>query len=1336
MASRTPRSSDDPANRFDDSKMSNDRRGRGRDDNDVIKTRIESDGDIAAVRFVDNKIGGLWLNDSNDTVTWRALGRRLSKADYLAAEDAGKGYEGLFKRGNTHWLARFNGQGILKRSRRLRANEIEATEQRFGLDLNGNGQVGPLETAPGFPTPAPLLPVGPSDGTQIGGGGTAPIGGGVTQPPVPITITTPAPAPLDGLGNAGGLQRFGTAEAQMSPALLDPTTNATARDPLDNGVNQFLTNLLGLVRGDRGITADVGVHDPNNPAGEIPQYHIAGVRNYVGGRTDAQNRDVNNVALANAEQLTNSQGITSDNWARSGSTFIRLANANWGGAVGQPTGYEGGFGVDTTPRLVERVNQALPNARLVSNLLGAQEAPIPNTIPGDTANSWNVYHMSFGQYFDHGLDFLARSGANQAIGSLADTNDRLFSTSGIRGVGVVGDRGAQFVRRAGTQDLVQVAWFDNPGDGLEPGLYSFSRVNGVLTPGETATSIARVDALGPNDLLFKNLTEGLIQNNQMYGSSDAVAYLLRESARFDTTVDGQPAFVDAANNVYVPGQPVAGTPWMVEAGAAGDLVKLVPDTTRLSADEAAALSSQFSGGFRLVKTAEMLKSRLVSGDGLPGLPTYSEVLINNGVDPARVQAVLTGQGGRGSALGSVEWNYLASDPRFVDPGNVYDFSDSNSGFSGQPLIGDIALAVTANSLTDPSQIGRLSAIDQNLDGKADVMGNGQPTIQGEDWGAGLLLSHVAGGDWRANENIGLTTIHTMWTREHNYWVAALKELTAANNMSGINEEELFQMARIIVEAEYQKVIFEQFAPALAGEIPVNFANFPDPLAPPDHGFDGYNPTVDPSISMEFAVAAFRVGHSQIPNEILPGITMFEGFLNPQLAASLGSTAIQAGLIGVAHEAIDTMLTEGVRNDLVTRNLDLFTANVLRGRELGLASMNAMRAQLSGFDSKGNFMYSAAGPDGNITTVADNGLAPQAYMPLNLNNGTDITRGILGKDARYGTPDDVGGHGVDGIWGTTDDVPGNTNGFVGNISLKPYASWAEFGNNMRGADAAAKDQLLAKFIATYDPDAALETDRMAYATTKVAAIRAAERAVAGPTASLEDQALANDAAGLELVDAWVGMLAEAPKADGSTGQMGPLMASVFWEQLDRLQEGDPLYYINRMAPLGQRFWAEGLSPLEDILARTSLPGLMGQMPIVSTPPEPVDPLAPHIPAVFFTQGNLTSTDLVDQVTNPNGTAPIPGVNTAANSDPNGLVLGQPELMAQYELIGRQLRSISFLYSGGESMDPWSGFVPANVGANFADPNQALNNNSPSAGIGSTFTDVVFQSPQQASSVTIG
>lgn len=77
------------------------------------------------------------------------------------------------------------------------------------------------------------------------------------------------------------------------------------------------------------------------------------------------------------------------------------------------------------------------------------------------------------------------------------------------------------------------------------------------------------------------------------------------------------------------------------------------------------------------------------------------------------------------------------------------------------------------------------------------------------------------------------------------------------------------------------------------------------------------------------------------------------------------------------------------------------------------------------------------------------------------------------------------------------------------------------------------------------------------------------------------------ASLEDVDAWVGMLAEKPSSD--SGQMGPLMATIFWEQLDRLQEGDRFYYIPRLRDTGSGLWNE-LDSLSTILRRTSAPDL--------------------------------------------------------------------------------------------------------------------------------------------------
>ena len=57
--------------------------------------------------------------------------------------------------------------------------------------------------------------------------------------------------------------------------------------------------------------------------------------------------------------------------------------------------------------------------------------------------------------------------------------------------------------------------------------------------------------------------------------------------------------------------------------------------------------------------------------------------------------------------------------------------------------------------------------------------------------------------------------------------------------------------------QYQRVVFTEFAEAMSGGIPG-----------PSHGFGGYDPDVNPGISDEFAGAMYRVGHSMI-NETIP-----------------------------------------------------------------------------------------------------------------------------------------------------------------------------------------------------------------------------------------------------------------------------------------------------------------------------------------------------------------------------------------------------------------------------------------------------------------------------------
>jgi len=827
------------------------------------------------------------------------------------------------------------------------------------------------------------------------------------------------------------------------------------------------------------------------------QYEISGVRainsfgnNLSNAGADLKYGTADDVNSTDANYKKNSQGVGAEFWANAEIPFSRLTKPEWGTVngveeIGRPRGYTGGIDVNANKKLVEPLNQSLANSRLVSNALGAQSGPMPNT------DGWNEANMSFGQYFSHGLDFLERSGVRQSIASATSANDPLNAISG-GAVGVVGDRGAQFVMHPVTRTLVQVAYF-NAGAHGAAGLYSFTLSGTTAVPGMSAASIIGRPIVD-TDLLSKNKTEALIQVSQAYGSHNAHAYILRESAKFNA--DG--VYTDQAGVVYKIGAKVDGR---TVAGVPNGLVKLVDATA--------------PGGYILVKSAKLLSSRLLTGDGLPQTPTYAEVLLNNGVAPAKIDAILSANGGNGVALGSPAWITLTQDVRFINPGNVQDFDPASPTYkqlSGSPLISDTSVAINAQagSITSPTDpnFGALAAIDQNLDGIPDVLRGqspaaltpffpgktitdeqlaAQPPIKAEDWGAGQLLFHTAAGDWRPNENAGLSTFHTLWTREHNFQVENIKAAAANFKVTGIAEEDLHNMARILIEGQYQKMIYEEFAPSIAGDKTLDYGSG-------RHGFAGYNPDVDAGVSLEFAVASFRIGHSQINEDLLPGVDLFNAFLNPGLFYGYGTTAIQAGLIQRAHDAIDTMMTDAVRNNLVTRNLDLFTANVLRGREVGLPGFNQMLRELFN--------------DGPIIKA----------------NGTDTT-------AR----------------------------FQGNPLFKPYATWEEFGSKMR-------DWTPSKNAAGSALDFKQSDSRTWGTSALLTKFKAAYT-------NLED------------VDAWVGMLAEKPTDE--TGQMGPLMAYIFLEQLDRSQEGDRFYYIPRLKDndSSSNLWNE-LDTLHDITVRTS------------------------------------------------------------------------------------------------------------------------------------------------------
>jgi hypothetical protein len=99
------------------------------------------------------------------------------------------------------------------------------------------------------------------------------------------------------------------------------------------------------------------------------------------------------------------------------------------------------------------------------------------------------------------------------------------------------------------------------------------------------------------------------------------------------------------------------------------------------------------------------------------------------------------------------------------------------------------------------------------------------------------------GDVRANENIGLTAVHTLFAREHNRIVSRLP--------GWMSQEQKFQIARRVIIAEQQYITYREWLPALG-------VNLPE--------YRGYNPRTDPSLTNEFATVGYRA-HSMIHGEM-------------------------------------------------------------------------------------------------------------------------------------------------------------------------------------------------------------------------------------------------------------------------------------------------------------------------------------------------------------------------------------------------------------------------------------------------------------------------------------
>lgn len=263
----------------------------------------------------------------------------------------------------------------------------------------------------------------------------------------------------------------------------------------------------------------------------------------------------------------------------------------------------------------------------------------------------------------------------------------------------------------------------------------------------------------------------------------------------------------------------------------------------------------------------------------------------------------------------------------TDPSNPrQQITQITSYLDGSMIYGSNPERATALRTMDGT--GRLKTSKNNL---LPYNRAGLPNAGGTD--STLFLA----GDIRANEQVGLTTMHTLFVREHNRLAKHIHK-----RHPRLTGDEIYERVRQKVGAYIQVITYNEFLPILLG---------PNALSP----YVGYDSNTNATISNIFSTAAYRLGHSMLSPNILRlkkngkpirqgHLALRDAFFAPELLRQEGGIdPILRGLSKNLMQDVDPYVIDDVRNFLFgtpgNGALDLVSLNIQRGRDHGLPTYN-------------------------------------------------------------------------------------------------------------------------------------------------------------------------------------------------------------------------------------------------------------------------------------------------------------------------------------------------------------------------------------------------------------
>ncbi|WP_102225923.1 peroxidase family protein [Acidimangrovimonas sediminis] len=771
--------------------------------------------------------------------------------------------------------------------------------------------------------------------------------------------------------------------------------------------------------------------------------------------------------------------------------------------------------------------------------------PNPGILGGVTYNEWFV---AFGQFFDHGLDFIQKTGGVVMIP--LSPNDPLWVDPTLPD----GSPNPAYIPGASNVMMLARGKLANPDSDFD--------ADGNLLPGVVP--------------VYNNNTGLLIDQSQTYGSHESVNVLVRQYGA-DGHVTGQ--LITGAEDGDGSAHDL-GTWADMKVNAARIGVELrdmdVLDCPWIKADAIGRLgfAAQQDYTFRSDQSiADLETEAATTGITINGVTYTSYADIDAaGYDPF------------------LRWTLDDALAGRVDVSQVGEVRTTN-----QAILIDIAHGAAPGLTQEGNELSPLSA----------VVGAGPGTPGTYD--DALLARHKVSGDGRVNENVTLTTVHHVFHEEHNIqarqlMVEALRDayatgdLTMLNGDGTINDfsgtgygwlntaitlaaldgldtmaddevlalaqtfdwdgEKVYQAARVVVESEYNHIAIDQYMGTLYPALPE---------------FVSYSTDIDLSISLEFAQAVFRLGHSQLRETVQiavtdahgidpgePGYTatytengLFDAFLNPDAYDMYGAAGIAAGLLTQQGNEMDEFVTAALQQSLVGVPLDLPALNIARGRDVGMPSLNELRQEVF---------------DGLMQNTSNNangsGIAPYhswADFGAHLRTPESLVNFI----AAYGRDDDTG----------------HTFGLQ--AAREAY---------LDGSGELYEIRAVAQHIvdAAADPD---DPDHAA-ALKFVQGTSTGEPTYIPPTGTKGDPGYvpghwdvnaASGDQGFWDIDLWIGGLAEQALFDGP---LGTTFSFILLDFAQRLQDGDRFYYLYRM-PVGQHLGDQIIGEqFADLVMRTT------------------------------------------------------------------------------------------------------------------------------------------------------